>query len=110
MQAAGSMCQCFKTIHKDSLFGYSTFSLHTIFLAGVTLVYCVWAMGNPPLVKAHNDIRACSNVLYSFSERTSEAESYRVLFENLIERVLYDEEVEFGYDFEFDDFWRQITS
>lgn len=93
LQAAGAMCQCFKKIHKDSLFGYSTFSLHTIFLAGVTLVYCVWAIGNPPHIRTHNDIRACSNLLYSFSERTGEAETYRILFENLIEKILYNAEV-----------------
>lgn len=93
LHAAGGMCQCFKKIHKDSLFGYSTFSLHTIFLAGVTLVYCVWALGNPPTIKAHNDIRACSNLLYSFSERTSEAETYRMLFENLVEKVLYNSDI-----------------
>lgn len=126
----GGICRAFKNIQKNSIFGFSIFSLHTIFLAGVALVYCVWAMGRPPHIKAHNDIRICSNLLYSFSERASEAEIYRVLFENLVESTLYnDTEVEeapkevesnylqlFGefddeklFNFTFDDdFWKRL--
>lgn len=121
LSAAGGICRSFKKIHRDSLFGYSTFSLHTIFLAGVTLVYCVWALGNPASIKSHNDIRACSNLLYSFSERMREAETYRILFENLVENILYNVDVEelapigvlddeklFNFAFD-DDFWKRLS-
>ncbi|EGV60401.1 hypothetical protein PSN45_001836 [Yamadazyma tenuis] len=94
LTASGGICKAFKKIQRDSIFGFSTFSLHTIFLAGVTLIYCIWAMERPPYIKAHNDLRACSNLLYSFSERASEAEIYRVLFENLAESILYNADVE----------------
>lgn len=95
LKSAGGICKSFQRIQKDAIFGYSIFSLHTIFLAGVTLVYCVWSLGNPANIKAHNDIIACSNLLYSFAERTNEAETYRFLYENLTETILYNSEPAF---------------
>lgn len=103
--AAGQICQLFKIFHQKTTTGHSTPSVHTVFIAGVTLIYCMWLARNNddqrrkslgdgskhtrPLVSASlfstmDDLRACSVCLYAMTERSSFARIFRDTFDQLM--------------------------
>lgn len=83
--SAGRICISYKLLYKDSILEFSIVALHTVFLAGITLVFYLKNKGEPRFINIHNDIRACSSLLFVFSERWIEAKVYRDLFENLLD-------------------------
>ena len=103
--AAGQICQLYKIFHQRTISGHSTPAIHTVFEAGVTLVYCMWLSRNfddkrrkelgdesthtRPLVSASlfssmDDLRACSVCLYSMTERSKFARVFRDTFDELM--------------------------
>ncbi|CAR28124.1 hypothetical protein ZYGR_0N06150 [Zygosaccharomyces rouxii] len=103
--AAGQICQLYKIFHQKTITGHSTPSVHTVFIAGVTLIYCMWLARNNddqrrkslgddskhtrPLVSASlfstmDDLRACSVCLYVMTERSSFARIFRDTFDQLM--------------------------
>lgn len=85
--AAGKICSCYKNLHKDSILEFSVVALHTLFLAGVTMVYYFKNKGEPEFINIQKDLRACSSLLFVFSERWSEAKTYSELFDDILENV-----------------------
>ncbi|QLL35031.1 hypothetical protein HG536_0H04070 [Torulaspora globosa] len=103
--AAGQICQLYKIFHQKTLTGHSTPAIHTVFIAGVTLIYCMWLARNNdderrkklgdeskhtrPLVSASlfstmDDLRACSVCLYVMTERSNFARTFRDTFDQLM--------------------------
>ncbi|KAG7913820.1 hypothetical protein OGATHE_000022 [Ogataea polymorpha] len=103
--AAGQICQSIKAFHQKTVRGHSVINIHTIFIAGVTLIYCLWLHRNrddmrrkllgddkkhtrpvvsEALFAGLDDLRACSISLYVMSERTKFALSFRETFEELM--------------------------
>lgn len=103
--AAGQICQLFKVFHEKTVFGHSTTAIHTVFVAGVTLVYCLWLARNKDDMKRKalgdvskhtrptvsealfnglNDLRACSICLYVMTERSKFALIFRDTFDQLM--------------------------
>ena len=103
--AAGQICQLYKIFHQKTITGHSTPAVHTIFVAGVTLIYCMWLARNydderrkklgdsskhtRPLVTASlfstmDDLRACSVCLYVMTERSDFARIFRDTFDQLM--------------------------
>lgn len=103
--AAGQICQLFKVFHEKTVFGHSTTAIHTVFVAGVTLVYCLWLARNKDDLKRKalgdvskhtrptvsealfnglNDLRACSICLYVMAERSKFALIFRDTFDQLM--------------------------
>ncbi|KAG0668843.1 hypothetical protein C6P45_004326 [Maudiozyma exigua] len=103
--AAGQICQLYKIFHQKTITGHSTPAVHTIFVAGVTLIYCMWLARNydderrknlgdiskhtRPLVTASlfstmDDLRACSVCLYVMTERSDFARMFRDTFDQLM--------------------------
>ncbi|ODV85450.1 hypothetical protein CANARDRAFT_198460 [[Candida] arabinofermentans NRRL YB-2248] len=44
--AAGQICQSIKAFHQKTVSGHSIINIHTTFIAGVTLIYCLWLHRN----------------------------------------------------------------
>jgi hypothetical protein len=107
--AAGQICQLFKVFHEKTVFGHSTTAIHTVFVAGVTLIYCLWLARNKDDMKRKalgdvskhtrpavseslfsglNDLRACSICLYVMSERSKFALSFRDTFDQLMSATI----------------------
>lgn len=107
--AAGQICQLFKQFHQKTVFGHSTTHIHTVFVAGVTLIYCLWLQRNsddmrrkqlgdvskhtrPQVTEALfsglDDLRLCSVCLYVMSERTKFALSFRDTFDELMNATI----------------------
>ncbi|CAI5076655.1 BTE_HP_G0100930.mRNA.1.CDS.1 [Saccharomyces cerevisiae] len=103
--AAGQICQLYKIFHQKTLNGHSTPAVHTVFVAGVTLIYCMWLARNfddqrrkklgdaskhtRPLISASlfstmDDLRACSVCLYVMTERSNFARTFRDTFDQLM--------------------------
>lgn len=103
--AAGQICQLYKIFHQKTLRGHSTPAIHTVFIAGVTLIYCMWLARNNdderrkklgdeskhtrPLVSGSlfstmDDLRACSVCLYVMTERSNFARTFRDTFDQLM--------------------------
>ncbi|EDO14855.1 hypothetical protein Kpol_345p3 [Vanderwaltozyma polyspora DSM 70294] len=107
--AAGQICQLYKIFHQKTVNGHSTPAVHTVFVAGVTLVYCMWLARNHdderrrklgdeskhtrPLVSASlfstlDDLRACSVSLYVMTERSNFARTFRDTFDQLMNATI----------------------
>lgn len=103
--AAGQICQLFKVFHEKTVFGHSTTAIHTVFAAGVTLIYCLWLTRNKDDMKRRaigdsskhtrpqvseslflglNDLRACSICLYVMTERSKFALIFRDTFDQIM--------------------------
>ncbi|SCU90550.1 LADA_0F04896g1_1 [Lachancea dasiensis] len=107
--AAGQICQLYKIFHQKTVYGHSTPAVHTVFVAGVTLIYCMWVTRNldderrrklgdvskhtRPLVSASlfsimDDLRACSVCLYVMTERSKFAITFRDTFDQLMNATI----------------------
>jgi hypothetical protein len=103
--AAGHICQLFKVFHQKTVSGHSTTAIHTVFSAGVTLIYCLWLTRNKDDLKRKqlgdhskhtrptvskrlfnglNDLRSCSICLYVMAERSKFALMFRDTFDQLM--------------------------
>lgn len=67
-------------------------SLHILFLAGLTFIYCLWRSQrlrqSTPQNVVINTCMACNTLLVIIAERWSHASSYRDIFESLSERTI----------------------
>jgi hypothetical protein len=64
-------------------------ALHSVFLAGLTLVYCTWISPQEIFcIKTSNDMNACSIVLYIITERWPGAKKYRDTYEAIKQSLL----------------------
>lgn len=89
LRAAGDICQTHRRLHQSLEYGHSFIAVQTVFVAGITLLHCLWAH------TAHlwsavlaNDIRACSSVLYVMSDRADWVKKYRDAFEMLVNATM----------------------
>ncbi|AMD22879.1 HHR110Cp [Eremothecium sinecaudum] len=103
--AAGQICQKYKMFHQKSMYGSSTPAVHNVFVAGVTLIYCMWLTKNHddeycrrlggdykhtrPLATASlfttmDALKACSVCLYVMAERSQFAILFRDTFDQLV--------------------------
>ncbi|KAH8678268.1 hypothetical protein BX600DRAFT_148081 [Xylariales sp. PMI_506] len=88
-EACGGVCQTYKKLHQAVPVGFSVMALYSIFLAGLTLLYCTWAAPKEVFsISTSNDINACSIVLYIITERWTGAKKYRDIFETVKQAVL----------------------
>ncbi|KAG0681746.1 hypothetical protein C6P42_003833 [Pichia californica] len=107
--AAGQICQSIKNYHAKTFYGFSILNIHLIFIAGITLIYCLWLQRNrddmrrkllgddkkhtrptvsEDLFRGLDDLRACSISLYVMSERTKFALSFRDTFEEIMNATI----------------------
>ena len=107
--AAGQICQLYKIFHQKTVYGHSTPAVHIVFVAGVTLIYCMWLTRNlddtrrrklgdgskhtrphvsASLFSTMDDLRACSVCLYAMTERSNFARIYRDTFDQLMNATI----------------------
>ncbi|RDW82656.1 hypothetical protein BP6252_03768 [Coleophoma cylindrospora] len=88
-QACGGVCQAYKRLHRQTSVGFSLIALYSVFLSGLTLLYCIWLSPVDVYnIQTSNDINACSIVLYVITERWPGAKKYRDAFEAIKQCVL----------------------
>ncbi|KAL4889750.1 fungal-specific transcription factor domain-containing protein [Aspergillus ambiguus] len=89
LRAAGDICQTHKRLHQTLEYGHSFLAVQTVFMAGITLLYALWAHAAAIWsVQMSNDIRACSTVLFVMGERAAWVKKYRDAFELLVNAAM----------------------
>ncbi|CAG8890278.1 unnamed protein product [Penicillium egyptiacum] len=87
-RAAGDICQHYKVLHQRRPLGWNLLALHSIFTAGLTLLYSTWTRKERPDLVALEDIRACSSVLFAISEQWPSTKRFRDIFETLTREMM----------------------
>ncbi|OQD70950.1 hypothetical protein PENPOL_c001G04695 [Penicillium polonicum] len=87
-RASGDICQHYKVLHQRSPLGWNLLALHSIFTAGLTLLYSSWTRKDRPDLVALEDIRACSSVLFAISEQWPSTKRFRDIFETLAREMM----------------------
>ena len=88
LHASGQICQIFKRLHQRDSYGHSFIALHSTFIAGVTMCYCLFLSPSLWTFTVSNDIRACSSALFVMAERTPVVKKYRDALENVISATM----------------------
>ncbi|ODQ67658.1 hypothetical protein NADFUDRAFT_77604 [Nadsonia fulvescens var. elongata DSM 6958] len=88
MEACGDLCSIFKKYHRRTTSGFSTPGIHTIFMAGLTLVYGFWLSRDFWPLHLMSYLRDCSYALYVMAEHFSTGRGYKETFERLLSGTL----------------------
>jgi hypothetical protein len=89
VEACGGVCETYKRLHQKISVGFSLMALHSVFLAGLTLLYCTWLAPKEVFsIGTSNSMNACSIVLYIIAERWPSAKKYRDVFEEVKQTVM----------------------
>lgn len=82
--AAAGACTNYMVLYKERLLGFTMIAFHTLFLAGITMVYYIKLYGYPEFVNLKGPIRDCTSLLFIWSERWPECASYRDLMDGIL--------------------------
>jgi hypothetical protein len=88
-EACRGVCEVYKQLHARIPLVFSSVSLQTVFLAGLTLVYCMWHdTSNSNGFSSFGALSDCSVILYVMTERWPASRKYRDMFEAVKKAVL----------------------
>jgi hypothetical protein len=88
-RSCAGICGAYKRLHQSLAVGYSLMALQTVFMAGLTLVYCLWISPHDIFdATTSNGIHDCSIVMFVIAERVPAAKKYRNAFEVIRQRVI----------------------
>jgi hypothetical protein len=82
-RSAACVCNAYKRLSQNGTLTYTMISLHSCFVAGLTLVYCIWRDRSLFSYDALEATRACSQILTIFGEKWPGAQKYRNIFEEI---------------------------
>ncbi|KZL64055.1 fungal specific transcription factor domain-containing protein [Colletotrichum incanum] len=82
-RSAACVCTAYKRLNQQKTLSYTMTALHSCFIAGLTLVYCLWRDRSLFSYDALEATRACSQSLTIFGEKWPGAVKYRDIFDAL---------------------------
>ncbi|KAL1870813.1 hypothetical protein VTK73DRAFT_2405 [Phialemonium thermophilum] len=82
-RSAACVCIAYKRLNQQQTLSYTMISLHSCFVAGLTLMYCLWRDKSLFSFDVLEAVRACSQSLTIFGEKWSGAIKYRDIFDAL---------------------------
>ncbi|KAF6822240.1 fungal specific transcription factor domain-containing protein [Colletotrichum musicola] len=82
-RSAGCVCTAYKRLSQQGTLSYTMTALHSCFVAGLTLIYCLWRDRTLFSYDALEAARACSQSLTIFGEKWPGAVKYRDIFDAL---------------------------
>ncbi|KAB8209559.1 fungal-specific transcription factor domain-containing protein [Aspergillus parasiticus] len=88
LHASGQMCQLFKRSQQNGLSGYSFLLANSVYIAGLTMCFCLFRSPQLWRMSVANDLRACSSAIFAMAERKSSFRKYRDDLENMINRAM----------------------
>lgn len=88
LDASGQISQIFKRLHQRDSYGHSFIALHDVFIAGVTMCYCLFLSPQLWTFTVAEDLRACSSALFVMAERTPSVKKYRDALETVISATM----------------------
>lgn len=81
-EACSGVISDYKKLHLVFPVGFSALSIQSVFLAGLTLIYCAW-LSPPNFSDFDISLTDCQLLLYVIAERYPSAKKYRDIFERL---------------------------
>ncbi|KAL5121000.1 hypothetical protein ACEQ8H_001188 [Pleosporales sp. CAS-2024a] len=88
-RSAACACNAYKRLSQNGTLTYTMISLHSCFVAGLTLVYCIWRDHLLFSFDTLEATRACSHMLTIFGEKWPGAIKYRDIFDALLSASLF---------------------
>ncbi|KAJ5939472.1 hypothetical protein N7466_002606 [Penicillium verhagenii] len=88
LHASGQMCQFFKILRQGDSSGHSYLLVNSVFMAGLTMCFCLFRCPSLWTPAVSNDIRACSSTLCVMAERNPRLKKYRDGLEIIINRAM----------------------
>ena len=82
-RSAACVCNAYKRLSQNRTLTYTMISLHSCFVAGLTLVYCIWRDRSLFSYDVLEATRACLQILTIFGEKWPGAVKYRDIFDAL---------------------------
>lgn len=82
-KSAARVCTAYKRLNQQKTLSYTITGLHGCFVAGLTLVYCLWRDASLFSYQSLEAVRACSLCLTVFGEKWPGAVKYRDIFDAL---------------------------
>ncbi|OHF04186.1 fungal specific transcription factor domain-containing protein [Colletotrichum orchidophilum] len=82
-RSAACVCTAYKRLNQQKTLSYTMLALHSCFIAGLTLVYCLWRDRTLFSYDTLEATRACSQSLTIFGEKFHGAVKYRDIFDAL---------------------------
>ncbi|KAM0716412.1 hypothetical protein Q7P37_007857 [Cladosporium fusiforme] len=87
-RSAESVCTAYKRLNQNRTLTYTMISLHSCFVAGLTMVYCIWRDRSLFSYDSLEATRDCSQSLTIFGEKWPGAVKYRDIFDALSGNLL----------------------
>lgn len=88
LEASGQVCQIFKRRHQRDLHRPSFVALHSVFIAGITMCYCLFLSPSMWDCRVAENLRTCSSALSVVAERTPSTTKYRNALESVISSTM----------------------
>ncbi|KAJ5765930.1 hypothetical protein N7520_005489 [Penicillium odoratum] len=88
LYASGQMCQFFKKLRQRDSSGYSFLLVNSIFMAGITMCFCLFRSPSLWTPAVSNDLRACYSALFVMAERNTRLKPYRDGLDSIINRAM----------------------
>ncbi|KAH8678294.1 fungal-specific transcription factor domain-containing protein [Xylariales sp. PMI_506] len=89
MESCRGVCEGYKRMYHHMPMSFSALALQTVFIAGLTLVYCLWYKNSTTAAMANlNALNDCSILLYIMTERWNASSKYRDAFESIKRTVI----------------------
>ncbi|EMC93884.1 hypothetical protein BAUCODRAFT_124636 [Baudoinia panamericana UAMH 10762] len=83
LRSASAVCKTYKKLNQQRILSYTITALHSCFVAGLTLVYCLWRERSLFDYDAMEAIQACTQICTIFGEKWPGAVKYRDMFDAL---------------------------
>ncbi|KAI1390332.1 fungal-specific transcription factor domain-containing protein [Hypoxylon trugodes] len=77
----------YRRLHHTFPIGFSALSIQSVFLAGLTLIYCAW-LAPPGFINVDGPLTDCQILLYIVTERYPSARKYRDVFERIKSAIM----------------------
>ncbi|KAI0117437.1 fungal-specific transcription factor domain-containing protein [Daldinia grandis] len=77
----------YRRLHHAFPIGFSALSIQSVFLAGLTLIYCAW-LAPPNCISVEGSLTDCQILLYIVTERYPSARKYRDVFERIKSAIM----------------------
>ncbi|KAI0007454.1 fungal-specific transcription factor domain-containing protein [Xylariaceae sp. FL0662B] len=87
VDSCASIITEYRRLHHIFPIGFSALSIQSVFLAGLTLIYCAW-LAPPNFLSVEGPLTDCQILLYIFTERYPSARKYRDVFERIKTAIL----------------------
>lgn len=88
MASSGKMCQFSKSLRQRDFSGYSYLLVNSVFMAGLTMCFCLFRSPSLWTPSVSNDLRACSSSLFVMAERNHRLKKHRDVLEAIITKAM----------------------